>query len=224
MFHEIITIDQKIFWEKYTTVGIENINGSFLIRKERLKNLNKYLINLARAYKTAQRQYEDWREKVWHPLHEQLKSFAVDNTVKFHAKPTHDYKMYKNQDWWQYTLSKSEPPYGWGYTFDWIEEPKEKLYHELGQKFYHLDQYQKKFGHRVYTLEKLLKAKLYDFVFSKYNWKWLHDNQFSEKIIKIELLGDEYWFQIGRTKSGTPMWENFIWQSNQTETICIKNS
>lgn len=221
MLHETISINPKLFWEKYTTVNVSGMRGRFLIRKQRLENVNKYLLCLARAYKTAQRQYEDWREKVWFPLHEQLKSFAVNDVVKFHAKPTHDYKMYKNHDWWEYTFSKSEPPYGWGYTFDWIEEPKEKLYHELGQKFYHLDEYQKKFSHRVYTLEELLKAKLYDFVSSKYGWKWLHDNQFSEKIIKIELLSDEYWFRIGRTRSGTPMRENFIWQNNQTETIKI---
>ena len=221
MLHETISINPKLFWEKYTTVSVSGMRGRFLIRKQRLENVNKYLLCLARAYKTAQRQYEDWREKVWFPLHEQLKSFAVNDVVKFHAKPTHDYKMYKNHDWWEYTLSKSEPPYGWGYTFNWIEEPKEKLHHELGQKFYHLDKYQKKFSHRVYTLEELLKVKLYDFVYSKYGWKWLHDNQFSEKIIKIELLSDEYWFRIGRAKSGTPIWENFIWQSNKAETIKI---
>jgi len=219
MLHETIPINPKLFWEKYTTVNVSSMRGRFLIRKERLENVNKCLLCLARAYKTAQRQYEDWREKVWFPLHEQLKSFAVNDVVKFHAKPTHDYKMYKNHDWWEYTLSKSEPPYGWGYTFNWIEEPKEKLYHELGQKFYHLDEYQKKFSSRVYTLGELLKAKLYDFVYSKYGWKWLHDNQFSEKIIKIELLGDEYWFRISRTRGGTPIWENFIWQNNKIEEI-----
>lgn len=42
---------------------------------------------------------------------------------------------------------------------------------------------------------------------------------FSNKIVKINLNGDEYWYKIGRTRSGHPTWENFIWQNNKTEEI-----
>lgn len=221
MLHQTINIDPQIFWEKYTNIGVEDMHGRFLVRRNRLENMSQYLLSLARAYKTAQRQYENWRETVWIPLFEEIQALAVDGVVKFHAKPTHQYQMYENRNWWEYTLRKGEKPYGWGYSFDWIDEPKEKLHHSLGQKFYSLDKYQSKFSNRTCILSKILKQYLLDFVYKKYDYQWLHDNQFSEKLVKIELLGDEYWFRIGRGRRGGVVWENFIWQNNQTETIKI---
>ncbi len=224
MLHETISIDPKLFWEKYTSIHVDGQTDRLLLRKDRLADLSDFLVCLARAYKTSQRQYQNWREKVWYPLfNEELQSLAVNDVVKFHAKPTHNYKYWtdRNCDWWEYTLRKGEPAYGWTYSFDWIKEPKEKLHHELGQKFYHLDQYQRKFSRRSYILKTVLQQSLLDFLYKKYSYAWLQENQFNEKLIKIELLGDEYWFRINRNKNGVPIWENFIWQNNTVETIKI---
>ena len=213
--------DWNWFYENYTNIHVEGCKNRCLLRKKRFDNTKAFLSQLARAYKTAQRQYNQWRNDVWIPLFDQLKSLAVDGVTKFHAKPTHEYRMYLDHDWWEYDLSESSP-FGWGYSFSWISEPDQKLHHELGQKFYHLDQYQKKFSSREYTLEKILKQQLLDYVYELYNHEWLVQNQFSGKIIKIELQDDEYWYHIGMRNNGTPMWENFIWQSNDTEILKIK--
>ena len=102
MLHETISIDPKLFWEKYTSIHVDGQTDRLLLRKDRLEDLSDFLVCLARAYKTSQRQYQNWREKVWYPLfNEELQSLAVNDVVKFHAKPTHNYQYWidRNCDW-----------------------------------------------------------------------------------------------------------------------------
>jgi len=209
------------FYKHYTIVSVEGSSRKCLLRINRLNDTKALLLALARAYQTAQRQYKQWRQRVWFPLFDELRAFAnKEKEVKFHVRPTHEYKPYKNQTWWEYSLSY-EKEYGWSYSFSWIEEPAKKLHHDLGQKFYELDNYQKKFSSREATLEKLLSKTLFDFVDEKYPRNWLRENPFSAKVVKIELLGDEYWFCVKMNRHGQPYWENFIWQNNQTDTFKI---
>ena len=210
--------DQQAFYDKYTSSYVEGLYGRFLIRRERENDLIAFVNDLVRAYKTAQRQYNNWRDNVWKPLCQEIEDLAVDNKVLLHAKPTHKYKGDQTM-WWAYRYSKLAPLYRWGYSFDWIDEPKEKINHELGQRLYDLDRYSKKFSHREYVLKSLLGQYLSKYLYSLYDYQWLHDNQFSEKLVKFTLLGDEYWYRIAWNKSGVPVWENFIWQSSKAEEI-----
>jgi hypothetical protein len=230
MLHQTISLkkiwtkgDWKDFSQKYESYypGDVNIPGArLLLRKEREKNLPHLLNDISRIYIAAQCQYEKWRNVVWNPLNEELKRLAVDDKVFFHAKPTHTYTGEQDQ-WWLYEYSKSERPYGWSYSSKWVDEPAVKLNHELGQKFYELDRYQSKFGIRVYILEKILAYWLEKYLYSLYSYEWLNQNMFSEKIIKINLHGDEYWYKIQMSRHGVPLWKNFIWQSNNTEEIYL---
>jgi hypothetical protein len=137
-----------------------------------------------------------------------------------HCKPTHEYKTLSNETWWAYDYHDSGKPYGWSYSFNWVEEPKEKQNHDLGQALYEADQKSEKYSGRVFVLQEFLKRELRVYLLTLYPYKWLDENQFSEKLVKFTLQGDEYWYKIGHArKSGVPVWENFIWQSNKTEEI-----
>jgi hypothetical protein len=228
VLHETLNIqkiwsksDWQDFYKKYESSYPGQVNmgsGRLLLRRDRQENLPHFLNDISRIYNFAQYQYEKWRKNVWNPLNEELKSLAVDDKVFFHAKPTHKYNGGQNQ-WWLYEYSKSPPPYGWGFSFKWVDEPAVKLNYELGQKFYDLDHYQSKFSGRTYILEKILAYWLEKYVYSLYDYDWLHRNMFSGKLIKINLHTDEYWFKIETNKNGVPLWKNFIWQLNDTEEI-----
>lgn len=228
MLHELINTETITHWSNdwnewfdiYETIGIENMRGRLLLRRNRRENPVKFLNNIARAYKTAQRQYQNWREKHYLPILEEAKKRAADGKVFMHAQPTHEYEVYRGQTWWKYKYDYSPKPYGWGYTFDWVDEPLEKINHDLGQALYEADQKSKKYNHRVFILEKLFQRELENYLYNIYSFEWLEQNQFSEKLVKFNLLGDEYWYKIGHARgSGVPIWDNFIWQNNKTEEI-----
>ena len=68
-------------------------------------------------------------------------------------------------------------------------------------------------------LQTLLERYVLIYMYRIYNFEWLVYNQFSGKLVKITLRGDEYWYHIVMNKHRVPTWKNFIWQSNQTEEI-----
>lgn len=222
MLHDTIKIeDYELFYKNYKTISFEGSGKRLLLKLSREEDLPKFLNDIAKAYKKAQRQYEDWRKKVWFPLLEEIQSLAVDDKVLLHAKPTHDYTGDQNK-WWLYKYSNSPKPYGWGYSFDWVdEEPKEKLNYELGQKLYELDRYQEKFNTRVWVLKELLKKYLLKYIYDLYDLEWVTGHCYSNKLAKFNLQGDEYWYRIEFSRYGVPVWKNFIWQSNNTEEINI---
>lgn len=217
--HDTLNIsDWKSFYEKYTSVYVDGMNGRFLLRNDRVNgDTIKHLNDLARAYKTAQRQNNTWRDKTLKPLFQAMEDRATDGVLRLHAKPTHGYEPYKNHDWCEYLYSKSS--YGWGYSFDWVEEPIIKLNHDLGQKLYEYSRHAEKFSRREYMLKMLLKDALIQYVYKLYDSAWLDEHQFSNKIVKFSLLGDQYWYRIEHNRRGIAEWKNFIWQTNNVEEI-----
>jgi hypothetical protein len=210
MHNTINTKDWKLIIENYNSEYIEGLSGRFLLRKERFADMQKLLNDITKAYKKAQHQQSKWESMFWSPLLEEIQSLAVDNKVILHAKPDTGNSM-----WWQYTYEKSPDPYGWGYSFSWISEPKEKINENLGQKLYDLDKYKQKFNNRHYMLSKILEKYLLDYLYELHDNDFIDKHRFSNKLVKFTLLGDEYWFRIG-CRRGVPAWENFIWQSNKT--------
>jgi hypothetical protein len=227
MLHDFINSQEITRWSKgwdewyeiYESVGIENMRKNLLLRRNRRENPIKFLNDISRIYKIAQRQYKEWRVKYYDPILSEARERAVDGKIFMHAKPNHNYKVYRGQTWWKYKYDYSPKPYGWGYTFDWVDEPEEKINHDLGQALYEADRKSQKYNHRVFILEKFFQKELEKYLYSLYSYDWLHQNQFSEKLVKFNLLGDEYWYKISHSKNGVPVWENFIWQSNNTEEI-----
>lgn len=209
--HDTINIsDWKLIVDNYNSEYIEGLRGRFLLKKERFADMQKFLNDIARAYKKAQLQESKWKSTFWNPLLDEIKSLAVDNKVILHAKPD-----IGTDKWWQYTYEKSTDPCGWGYYFSWISEPKQKINEDLGQRLYDFDKYMRKFNDRCYMLSKLLEKHLLDYLYELHDRDFIDKRRFSNKLVKFTLLGDEYWFRIGFSR-GAAVWENFIWQSNQT--------
>lgn len=206
------------FYQKFTSTHVDGLDGRFLLRKSRVENTPTLLNDIARAYKKAQSQHDKWRKAVLNPLFAEIKELAVDKKVQLHAKPTHEYSGEQGK-WYIYTYSDSGNAYGWGYSFNWIDEPEEKINYNLGQKLYDLDQYQRKFHSRTFQLSRLLEQYLNDYIWKLYDLKWITKNQFSGQLVKFTLQGDEYWYRIGYSRYGHPIWENFVWQSNKTIDI-----
>lgn len=225
MLHETLPFkveDWQSFYEKYSSEYVDGYYGRFLVKRSRIEgDLTQYLNNLARAYKKAQSQHDVWRKNIFLPLLDSLEEKATGENGKrkviAHAKPIHQYTGDQSK-WWEYNYSESSS-YGWGYSFNWIDEPKKKINHDLGQKLYELDNYQKKFHNRIGILRTLLESVLIKHLYKLYDYKWLDKNQFPNKLVKFTLLGDEYWYRIGYSRHGMPIWENFIWQSNNMEEI-----
>lgn len=230
MLHDLINTQEITRWSKgwqewydfYESIHIENMRKSLLLRRNRRENPVKFLNDIARIYKIAQQQCKEWREKCYDPILQEARERAVDGKVYMHAKPTHKYELYRNHTWWKYKYDYSPRPYGWGFTFDWVDEPEEKINHDLGQALYEAEQKSDKYNTRVFVLEQFFKRELEKHLYSIYSFQWLDENQFTEKIVKFNLQGDEYWYKIGRAgRGGVPVWENFIWQNNNTEEINI---
>lgn len=218
--HDTLDIKNwKWFLEKYESIYFEGLSGRFLLRKDRQKNLAQFAKSIARAYKTAQRQEKEWADKFWHPLFDEMKAKADNKRLLAHAKPV---KHKNNSSWWLYNYHDSGPPYGWAFSFKWVDKPDEPLNLDLGQRLYEVSEYRNKFNNRIWVLKRLLERVLFDLVYRSYDRQWLYDNQFSGQIVKINLLGDEYWFNIGRSRHGQPIWENFVWQSNNTVEINLQ--
>lgn len=228
MLHELINTETITRWskdwtewyDKFETIGLPETRGRLLLRKNRRENPIQFLNEIARAYKKAQHQYDNWRQKYLLPIFREAEKRAVDDRTIMHAKPTHQFEPYLNRTWWAYDYSKQPKPYGWSYSFDWIEEPEEKINHDLGQALYESDRKSNKYNGRVYILEKILAQELSEYLRHIYPYEWLDENQFSGKIVKFNLQGDEYWYKIGRARrSGALIWDNIIWQNNNTEEI-----
>lgn len=211
MLHDTLNpADWRKHIETYDSLYVEGMRGRFLIRRERLKDLPKCLNDVARAYQAAQKQSSTWESKFWIPLWDEMKTLAINHEVKAHAKA--------DKGWWLITFTKSEG-FGWGWSFSWVKKPKQPINLDFGQRFYEADKFSKKYLNRIYILGDILKGLLSQKIYRTYDRKWLEANLFCGKILKINLLGDEYWYKISHTKNGNPQWENFIWQNNKTEEI-----
>jgi hypothetical protein len=220
--HESLNIkDWQSFYEKYTSAYVEGMRGRFLLRKEREEDLKAFCNSLSRAYKKAQAQEDKWNKSVWLPLCGSIESLSVDDKVILHAKPTHNYKKCDDRTWWEYTYDYSSN-YGWGYSFDWIDEPEVKINHDLGQRLYEIDRYNNKFTKRLCVLKSLLQQYLIKLLYQTYGRECLAKYSMDNKLVKIRVHGDEYWFCVTYNGHGIPVWDNFIWQNNNCEEINLE--
>lgn len=228
MLHETLEhLNSEKNWQwwidNYETMGFEASRGRLLLNKNRRKNQIAFLNDIARIYKKAQKRFEDFYNGEIIPILDEAKSRAKDGKVILHAKPSHKFEPYRNYTWWAYNYRDSGKTYGWGYSFDWIEEPQEKINHDLGQVLYDSQKKSDRFSGRALVLEQILKAELEKYIYNIYPYKWLDENHFTgrNKIVKFTLCGDQYWYKISYSRHGVPIWENFIWQSNGVEEIDI---
>lgn len=92
-------------------------------------------------YKLQRRNDATW-EKIKAILYMMV---ASGKTVQHHGRDeavAHARALHESDPkigWWQYRAFKSDYSNGLAYSFDWIEEPEEKINLELGQKLYRFD-------------------------------------------------------------------------------------
>lgn len=85
-----------------------------------------------RRWKVLQKTNEFYA-KTWKPVFDEMIQAG-----KAHAKPTHNYVG--DRQWWLYRVSDFDERYLTRFiSFDWVDEPEEKLNQELGQKYYEID-------------------------------------------------------------------------------------
>jgi hypothetical protein len=190
----------------------------FYFKKSRLSDRPQFIRSIATALQKIDGLERRWNTFVWKPFLEVLKKKAENGKLILHVKPTHDYTGDQSA-WWEYTYSEDDR-YGWGYSFKWIDEPSEKLNHKFGEMLYRYDRYQRRrFNQKQFWLTELLKRELERYIYSLYDYAWLNKNASSGKIVKIQVLGLDYWYRIVYNKHGVACWENFIWQSNDITTV-----
>jgi hypothetical protein len=208
---------------RYDYYRISHCSRDLYLRKGRCADKLSFLKDISRALETCERRYRVWDAFVWKPFEARLQKSAELNGGKLimHTKPTHNYNG--DQDmWWEYEYSYHENFKSWGYNQRWIKEPDEKLNLKLGNTLYELStKSQRVFGNKRYWLEHFLKQELERYVYSMYDYSWLMEYYHleKEKLIKIILADNEYWYKIVMNKHGVPCWQNFIWRSGETEVV-----
>jgi len=206
---------------RYDYYRISHCSRDLYLRKSRCADKLSFLKDISRALKTCERRKRVWNAFVWEPFKMRLQKSAELNGGKLvmHAKPTHSYTG--DQDmWWQYEYSYHESFSAWTYCHHWIPEPSEKLNLKLGNTLYELsNKDQRVFGNKHFWLEHLLKQELERYVYSLYDYSWLRQHAYDEKLVKIILDDKEYWYKINMNKHGVPCWQNFIWRSAETEIV-----
>jgi len=211
-----------LYFSKYNSRYLENIQGKVLLRKERSKNLPQTIQDVSRAYKKAQAMQNKWFIEHIEPIWETIKSLDKGQGVEIHVKPTHTCNTSDGENWWVYDFRYDTVFDAYSYRFTWVAEPEKKLHLDLGTQFYNAqEKYTKHYSDRTGTLETLLLSILTEYVYSLYNYKWLNKNCYKEaaKIVKIDVHGDSYWFRIEHNRNGVPVWKCFIWQNQGIEHI-----
>lgn len=198
--------------EIYDSIHVEGMRGRFLINKSRL-NSEAGLNDVLRGIQKVQARHKTWKEQVWQPIFNALIKNEKDGEIIFHAK-------HESGKFWEYRMSQEEAFGGqFAWSWKWREDIVEPKLLNLGQKFYAANKFEEKFSTRLYILREVLKSLLHAYINKKYNREWLSKNQFSEKLVKINLRGEQFWFKIGRTKNGFAQWQLFIFQSANLEEI-----
>jgi hypothetical protein len=190
--------------------------GDFHLRKNR-----NQIYDVALAYERVILNEKDHRQTYIEPLWETIKSSAEDGKFFAHCKPTHNYQKYRNHDYWLYKFDK-DTTYGWASSFDWVEEPKDKINFDLGQEFYKRDQENlNRFQKRKFKLHKTLQHLLDKECYKRYSYDDIakfHDGH----VINFEIFGKYYWYRVTRNRHGVNVWENFLWRVDAVETFKIE--
>ncbi len=191
--------------------------GDFHLRKNRNQPYD-----VALAYERVILAEKDHRQTYIEPLWETIKSSAVDGKFFAHCKPTHKYEQYRNHDHWLYKFDK-DSTYGWCSSFDWVDEPDEKINFHLGQEFYKRNQEsQNRFGYHQFKLYKALQYLLDKECYKRYSIEDI-DKFHDGHVINFEILGKYYWYHVTRNRYGVNVWKNFQWRVDETETFKIES-
>ena len=213
MLHETLdTKDWRKTYETFDSVYVEGMRGRFLINRSRL-NSEKGLNDVLRAIQKVQTQHKTWKEQTWQPVFDALIENEKSGKITFHAK-------HESGKFWEYSMGREDAFGGqFGWSWKWVDSVEKPKRLNLGQQFYAANKFEEKFTTKLYILREVLKSLLHAYINKKYSRAWLDKNQFSDKLVKINLRGEQFWFKIGRNRNGYPQWELFIFQSANLEEI-----
>jgi hypothetical protein len=191
--------------------------GDFHLRKNR-----NQIYDVALAYERVILFENDHRQVYIDPLWETIKSSAKDGKFFAHCKPTHKCTYDVENMYWLFKFDK-DSTYGWCSSFDWVEEPEEKINFDLGQEFYKRNEESRnRFQNRKWKLHQALKYLLDKECYKRYSYDEIA--KFHEgHVINFEILGKHYWYRVARNLHGVNVWENFLWRVDAVETFKIES-
>ncbi len=140
-----------------------------------------------------------FRDEHYRPIFKRL--MTVEQA---HAKPTH--KFTGRLKWWMYKASKH------GVGFDWVDEPKDKINHELGQMFYELDDRMVRYGGYVYTFEIVLSHLIEKMLRKEYK------PERTGTTMKLTINGRLFWYVAVQSRYIVE-WKKISWPYDAIDKI-----
>ena len=130
--------------------------------------------------------------------------------LPIYAKPTHYYQGDKH--WWLYT-SRIYQEKRHSIGFDWVDEPAERINHELGQRFYHAERKMERYYGYTSMFGTILERAID--VYLRKNFPPEKDGV----TLKLILNGRVYWYASYETQY-KPEWKKVSWpEANTIEVI-----
>lgn len=163
----------------------------------KLKNLK----SLYKLYKETQEiSREKWKkgmeviDKLW-------KGHKVGDEVKAHAFPSkHGDHSKADPDWWEYHITDSGDGYGVRFGFNWTRgKPLKLINHDLGQKFYEIEQRDYDLRNRTYKVQTIFYEAM----------KKSLPKATEGKSLVLQFDKDSYWFYTVSRGPGICWWEMF---------------
>lgn len=161
----------------------------------------------ARHWKVLQYVRKFYNE-TWLPARREL-----EKVKQAHAKPTHRYTG--NKGWWLYKVREFDTNYqSYPISFDWVDEPKEKLNLEIGQKYYHIDQQLHRYYKYALLFRTVLRRAIDLYLFK--NHKPLRDG------ITLQLnINDRIYWYASTMGQWAVEWQKVAWPEDEVMQIDI---
>lgn len=96
------------------------------------------------------------RNEAWDKVSETVKEIEATGNPIAHTKPTHKFKPLYGETWWVYRISN------YGFGFDWIGEPEDKVNLELGDKLYKQERRAMEWAGKYHKVKKVLLDAIID--------------------------------------------------------------
>ena len=168
-------------------------------RRVRVWEPNLNIVDIERRCKRMMDRKGKFRDEHYRPVFNQL--MVVKQA---HAKPTH--KFTGDIRWWMYKASKH------GISFDWVDEPKDKINHELGQLFYELDDRMVRYGGYVYTFEIVLSHLIEKMLRKEYK------PERTGTTMKLTINGRLFWYVAVQSRYIVE-WKKISWPYDAIDKI-----
>lgn len=189
-----------------TTISIfdESSRKRISVHKYRLQNTSE----IEKRYRRQLEFCEKFHELRWKRAFIEIK----ENGGLAHCKPSHRFDSEKK--YWLYNCDET------GIGFEWVDEPKEFINLELGQRFYDLDSY----SNSVYARRRIflvaLERALEIVIDRETGSKYLCSEESAGKQLCLSINGRNYWYYL-KQERGCQIWTKLSWPDNNCKHITV---